>query len=442
MLEWIRAKFGRVIISIIIGFIAFVFAFYGIFRPKSTRGLHQGAVAGIVNGDAISLAEFNRALNQRLEFFKKIAGDKITEEQLKAFHIKESVFNELVNRKLMTQEAKKLGFIASKEEMREKIQELNVFQKDGRFDFGLYKAVLEANRYTPSGFERMMQEDLSLQSLNDYLKNNVHASDSELKTEFVNDHNRRNIKYVLFTPEAARKVIKINPEEVKKFLEDSKKMNLAKTQYDSKKEKDYKNISFDLVKEKIAEEILASGKTEEIQKLNNQLADQVIGLLKPDPKLPDKEPVSAKKEKAPAKKINKEDEKINALLKQYNIEVQRTGLIKRDAPYIPAIGMATSLLADAFNKDSILEPSKGGSAKKYQLPTGTLVAIVSESENPDLSKLDAEKQELTRKITYKKLQALNQAFLKKLHTKAKIEKNPQVVEDKEDHTTDVPYDGG
>ncbi|MBI3534998.1 MAG: hypothetical protein HY072_05885, partial [Deltaproteobacteria bacterium] len=68
--------------------------------------------------------------------------------------------------------------------------------------------------------------------------------------------------------------------------------------------------------------------------------------------------------------------------------------------------------------------------------------IVSESENADLLKLDAERQELTHKIANKKLQALNQAFLKKLRAKAKIEKNPQVVEDKEDHTTDVPYDGG
>src|SRR5919106_4957840 len=98
MLTWIREKFGTVVIGAIIGFIAFVFVFYGVFSPKSTRGLHEGAVAGTVNGDPISIAEFNRELNRRLEFFKNIAGGKISEEQLKSFKIREGVFQELANR--------------------------------------------------------------------------------------------------------------------------------------------------------------------------------------------------------------------------------------------------------------------------------------------------------------------------------------------------------
>ena len=59
MLSWIREKFGTVVIGGIITFIAFVFVFYGVFSPKSTRGLHEGAVAGTVNGDSISIADFN-----------------------------------------------------------------------------------------------------------------------------------------------------------------------------------------------------------------------------------------------------------------------------------------------------------------------------------------------------------------------------------------------
>src|SRR6478672_9160999 len=109
MLSWIREKFGTAVIGGIISFIAFVFVFYGVFSPKSTRGLHEGSVAGTVNGDPISIAELNRELNRRMEFFKNIAGGKISDEQLKAFRIKEGVFQELVNRKLMVQEAQHQG---------------------------------------------------------------------------------------------------------------------------------------------------------------------------------------------------------------------------------------------------------------------------------------------------------------------------------------------
>src|SRR3954452_20648108 len=105
MLAWIREKFGPMIAGVIIGFIAFVFIFFGVFSPKATRGLHEGAVAGTVNGDSISIAEFNRDLNRRMEFFKSLGGGKLTEEQLKQFRIRESVFQELANRKVQIQEA-------------------------------------------------------------------------------------------------------------------------------------------------------------------------------------------------------------------------------------------------------------------------------------------------------------------------------------------------
>ncbi|HAR42020.1 MAG TPA: hypothetical protein DCS07_05220, partial [Bdellovibrionales bacterium] len=156
MLTWIREKFGTIVIGAIIGFIAFVFVFSGVFNPKSTRGLHEGAVAGTVNGDSISISEFNRALNQRLEFFKSISGgNTITEEQMKAFRIREGVFEGLVRRRLLVQEADRQGLTPSNEEVRQRIQEIPAFQKNGKFDLLTYKQALEANRYTPAGFERM-----------------------------------------------------------------------------------------------------------------------------------------------------------------------------------------------------------------------------------------------------------------------------------------------
>src|ERR1700733_12819905 len=107
MLNWIREKFGKVVIGGIITFIAFVFVFYGVFSPKSTRGLHEGSVAGTVNGDAIQIGDFNRELNRRIEYFKAYSGGKLTDEQLKSFRLREGVFQELANHKLLIQEARR-----------------------------------------------------------------------------------------------------------------------------------------------------------------------------------------------------------------------------------------------------------------------------------------------------------------------------------------------
>ncbi|RYZ69320.1 MAG: hypothetical protein EOP09_07885, partial [Proteobacteria bacterium] len=93
MFSLLRGKWGSIIVGSIIGFIALVFIFQGVFSPKSTRGLHEASVAGTVNSDRITLQEFNQAFTRRSEFIKNLAGGKITEEQLKQFRVRESTFH-------------------------------------------------------------------------------------------------------------------------------------------------------------------------------------------------------------------------------------------------------------------------------------------------------------------------------------------------------------
>ena len=278
-MQWIREKFGIVIIGSIIAFIAFVFVFYGVFSPKATRGLHEGAVAGTVNDDAITISDFNRELNRRVEFFKNIAGGKITEEQLKSFRIRESVFQELANRKLMIQEAWKIGIVASEEEVKEKIKEIPAFQKSGKFDVVTYKQVLEANQHSPGSFERLVREDASLQQWESYFKDRIRVSEDEIRREFLMNEDKRNIKYVLLTPESAKKNIAVEASDVQKFLGDSAKLNLAKLKFDEGKNTVYKGRTFDAAKEDIARSLLAGERLDEIQKINQKLAEQVLAML-------------------------------------------------------------------------------------------------------------------------------------------------------------------
>jgi hypothetical protein len=227
MLSWMREKFGPIIIGLIIGLIAFVFVFYGVFSPKATKGLHEGAVAGKVNGDSISIQEFNRELGRRVEYLKNMTGGKLTDDQLKAFRLKSMVFDELVSRKLLSQAALKSGLVASDEEIKTRIQEMPVFQKDGKFDTLLYKQVLEANNYNPAAFERIMREDLSLQLWNKYFRDRVKISDEELKREYLANNDKRNIKFVLLTtdidkkpapPEKAGEISKANEKIIDQIL--------------------------------------------------------------------------------------------------------------------------------------------------------------------------------------------------------------------------------
>jgi len=407
MLTWIREKFGKTIIGLIIGVLALVFVFYGVFSPKSTRGIHEGAVAGTVNGDPISITEFDRAYKRQLDFFKNLMGGaNMSDEQLKSFHIRESVFNELVRRKIMIQEAEKQGNLPADEEVRDQIRAIPAFQAAGKFDIAAYKQVLEANAYTPASFEQMLRDDLAVQRWENYFRDRVNVSDDEVKVEFLTTNNKRNIKYVLLTADAGKKAVKVTPADVQKYLSDVSHTNLAKSQFEAKKDKEYKGKSFDAVKDDIAHDLIASSKTDEIKKANEQIAQEVLAVMT-------------------ANKAS--DAQVNKILKPYGAEVKLTGLVSRETPYLPGLGNAKDLMADAFSEKSPIDPAQGGKAKTYNSATWVAVALVSETQKPDLSKLATERPTMMKQITARKERDLFESWIKKAVDKAKIDTNTAVV---------------
>lgn len=406
MMTWLRERMGRVVVGGVIGFITFVFIFSGVFNPKRTAGIHEGAVAGMVNGEPISIGEFQRELQRRMEFFKSMGGAGLTEEQLKAFRVKEGVFQELVNRKLMTQSAVREGVIVSDEEIRFRIMEYPVFQKEGRFDAASYRMTLEANRLTPALFEKMIREEILLQSWSKYFRSRVKVSDQEVKSEFLVSRDKRNIKYVLLTTEAGRKAVVVAPDEIKKYLSDPARINVAKAQYDGRKETEYKGKTFDQVKEEIARTLIASDKTQEAMKANEKIASEVLPLLSAD---------------------KKADARINTLLKPYGVQVRSTGLVSRQNRYLPGVGEATELFNDAFQEKSPIQPKTGGKPKLYRSGSWILAALVVEEERPDLAKLPEDRSQIVNQLTAQKERALYDAWVKKLNSKASIERNEAII---------------
>lgn len=407
MLSWIREKFGKTVIGLIIGILALVFVFYGVFSPKATRGIHEGAVAGTVNGEPISISEFDRAYKRQLDFFKNMMGGaNINDEQLKSFHIRESVFNELVRRKIMIQEAEKQGNLPADEEVRDQIRNIPSFQSGGKFDLASYKQVLEANNYTPASFEQMLRDDLAVQRWENYFRDRVNVSDDEVKLEFLTSNNKRNIKYVLLTADVGKKDVKVDPAEVQKYLVDTSHANLAKSQFEAKKDKVFKGKTFEAVKEEIAHDLIASGKTDEIKKANEQIAQKVLAVMTAD---------------------KASDAQINKILKPYGVEVKLTGMVNRETPYLPGLGNAKDLMADAFAEKSPIDPTQGGKAKTYNSASWIAVALVSESQKPDMSKLEAERASVMKQITARKERDLFESWIKKAVDKAKIDTNTSVV---------------
>ena len=411
MFSKIRKSFGPLFVGLIIGFIAFVFIFYGIFNPKATRGIHEGAVAGLVNGEKISLSEFNRAYEQRLEMFKSFGGGKLTDQQLKMFRVRESTFDSLVERKVLVQQSRELGLIAGDEQVRSAMREMAVFRNAGGFDPLKYEQVLRANRYSPASFEQLIRDDLSVQALQSSFRDKVRISEAELKAEFLRQGEKRELKYVLLTTEMGRKRFQIPSDEVQKFLADEKNLNLLKGQYEREKDTTYRGKDFEKVKASLAEAQVARSKSSEIRALNEKIADEVAGLLTAEPA---------------------SDAKVQAMFKDLGATVKSTGLVPRSQSFIQGLGDTRDLFADAFSANAPIDSTRGGKAKRYSTPAGIVVAVVVKSESADESKLPSERNALLKQLIEQKQREFFSGWMKSVKDQAKIEKNPDVVSPGED----------
>jgi hypothetical protein len=210
MISAMRSKFGPAIIFGVMGVIVVVFVFSGIFTQSSLSG--GPGVAGEVNGETITYSEFSRALNQRVEMLKGMLGGKVTDEQIAQFRIPEAVFQDLAQRKVMIQMAKKEGFQPSPEQIREQIFKMDAFKKDGRFDKMQYKAVLAANQYTDVRFEELVSQDITEQNFREFLGQLAFVSDREVDSELSRMKTRAKLKYVYLDNESVRKML---PKDLK-----------------------------------------------------------------------------------------------------------------------------------------------------------------------------------------------------------------------------------
>lgn len=404
MLSWFRESFGKIIVTVVIALIALVFVFEGVFYRSATRGLHEGAVAGTVNGETITIAEFNRELNRRSEFFKgMMGGNPLTEEQLKMFRVREMVFGELVQRKLLVQEAERQGRVPSDSEIRERIQEIPAFTKEGRFDFETYKSVLDANRLTPGSFERMMREDLVTQNWSQHFKERVKVSPAEVRAHFEQTADRRKIKYVLLTSEAGRRDVAVSDAQVAAYLKDPMKLAVAKGNYEAKKETTYKGKTFEQVQTAVTRDLLASEQVEAVQKANQALGERVRAAFG-------------------------NEAAVNALLKPYGFSVKTTDWVSRQTNYIPGIGEAKELLNDAFGSGrAAIDLKAGGKPKAYQSAAWVLVAGIADTELPVASKFAAQSAQLERELLAKKEREIFSKWMKELTRRARVDANPDVA---------------
>ena len=202
MLDFMRKNAGAWAVKFILFAIIVVFTFWGVGNWQADR-INRVAT---VNGEPIPAEAYRYAYGSLLERLRQQFGNNLNEDLLKMLNVEEQALNQLIDQKLLVNEAARLGIRVTDEELAMTIREVPAFQVGGVFDPVRYQRVLDANRLNPEGFEREQRNSLLISKLRLLATGGHSVSDLEAKAWYDWQNKEVAIAYATFTPETFKDV--------------------------------------------------------------------------------------------------------------------------------------------------------------------------------------------------------------------------------------------
>ena len=219
MLDFLRKKKRSWIITILLGLIIVVFiAFYGGSQQPTGVASHVAEI----NGESISQREFIVHYQRAVERYREMFKGSFTPELLKNLNIKQSLLEEMIEARLVLQEARRLGLSATDEELMNAIAQVPEFHVNGRFNKERYIQLLRANRLTPAQFEEDQRKQLTIQRLLGVLADAAHVTEAEVRERYRFEQEKINLQFVRFSVSDNLSDVRITDEDVQKFYDRNK----------------------------------------------------------------------------------------------------------------------------------------------------------------------------------------------------------------------------
>lgn len=198
MLNFFRKYSRSWLIALVIGAIAIAFIFTFGYGGMQSRAFQEAAE---VNGQPILATALQRQYHEMLKQYQEQSRGELTEEMIKTLRLKEMALNRLIDESLLLQAADRMGLKVGDAELRQEIQKLPYFQRDGKFDEQLYFMVLSRNRLNSSEFEENERRRLEMKKVVEELSSLAKVSDAELREMFNLSKDAVKVSYLVVTPE-------------------------------------------------------------------------------------------------------------------------------------------------------------------------------------------------------------------------------------------------
>ncbi|HEY2990605.1 MAG TPA: SurA N-terminal domain-containing protein [Candidatus Binatia bacterium] len=219
MLDILRKRKRSWVVTLLLGLIVVVFVlFYG------GRAMREGETEKIaeVNGETISQREFGAYYQKVMDFYRNLLKGDLTPETMKNLKLKGKVMEDLIQRHLLLQEARRLGLEVTDEELADAIARAPEFQIEGRFSKNHYLQLLRANRLEPTQFEEERRDDLAVQKLFDIIQDAVHVSENEARERYQFAQEKVSFSFIRLSADDFLPQAGVTEQEIKDYYDRNK----------------------------------------------------------------------------------------------------------------------------------------------------------------------------------------------------------------------------
>ncbi len=213
-----RKHSKSILIKVVTGLIAVVFITWGVFTIKDS----PGSKVAYVNGDLITGIEYQTIYRDMLNAFQQQYREYWNEGLIKAFNLKQRALDMLIDKKLIEQEAERLGLKVTEEEAADTILQYPAFQVNGTFDPERYRSLLQNNRMEASEFESRIKTQLLEQKLRDFINCFLPLTESAIKNFYTYKNEMVKIGFISLDPDDFQTDIEVSDSERQKYFEKNK----------------------------------------------------------------------------------------------------------------------------------------------------------------------------------------------------------------------------
>jgi peptidyl-prolyl cis-trans isomerase D len=213
MLSAIREKTQGIIATFIVALIAIPFALWGVNSYFDSGG--QINVAK-VNGIDITQNEYRNEID-------RLRG-RVEPKILNNPQFKQSLLNNLIDQALTIRDAEIQGYRVGNAQLAEIIRNQPNFQRDGKFDAGLYEALLRREGMNPQQFEARVRDEILVTHLQAGISESRIITQSELAEIARLLSQKREVAYVVIGTEPLMARVTVTPKDIEQYYSEHSEM--------------------------------------------------------------------------------------------------------------------------------------------------------------------------------------------------------------------------